>query len=86
MLITLKQGRALCAAALLAIPSVAIAQDNANTVANVDAAVTNSTIADPALNDPMATDMGTANTTAMPMDDTLANDMALADSLTAAIV
>ena len=84
MLLTLKHGRVLCAAALLTFPSVAIAQDNASTLANADAAVANSAIVDPALNDPMATDMGTANgmdTTAMPMDDTLANDMALANTV-----
>ncbi len=84
MLLNLKHGRVLWAAALLAIPSIAIAQDNASGVANADAAVANSAIADPALNDPMATDMGAANgmgTTAMPIDDTLANDMALADTV-----
>jgi len=84
MLITLKHGRVICAAALLAIPSIAISQDNTSNVANADAAVANSTLADPSLNDPMATDMGAANgmgTTAMPMDETLANDMALADTV-----
>ena len=84
MQFTLKNGKVLWAAALLAIPSVAIAQDNASNVANPDAVVANDALADPALSDPMATDLGAANgidTTAMPTDDTLANDMALANTV-----
>jgi len=84
-MLTLRNGRVLWAAALLAIPSLASAQDNASsTVTNADAIVANDAMADPALSDPMATDMGAANgmgTTAMPMDDTLANDMALANTV-----
>ena len=84
MQFTLKNGKVLWAAALLAIPSVAIAQDNASNVANADAVVANDALADPALSDPMAPDLGAANgidTTAMPTDDTLANDMALANTV-----
>jgi len=77
MILTLRNGRVLWAAALLAIPSVASAQDNASSsVANADAMVTNEALADPALSDPMTTD-----TTAMPTDETLANDMALAETV-----
>ncbi len=84
MQFTLKNGKVLWAAALLAIPSVAIAQDNASNVANADAVVANDALADPALSDPMATDLGTANgmgTTTAPMEDTFANDMALANTV-----
>ena len=85
MIFALRNGRVLWAAALLAIPSVASAQGNASgNVTNADAIVTNDAMADPALSDPMATDLGTANgmgTTAMPTDETLANDMALADTV-----
>lgn len=76
-----KKGRVLCAAALLAIPSIAIAQDNASNAVNAGTTVMNAT--DPALNDSMAAD--TANVdgfnTEAPMDDTMANDMALANTV-----
>ncbi len=84
MQFTLKNGKVLWAAALLAIPSVANAQDNASNVANADAVVANDALADPALSDPLAPDLGAANgidTTAMPTDDTLANDMVLANTV-----
>ncbi len=85
MVSTLRNGSLLWAAALLAIPTVAGAQDTTSSnVSNADAIVSNEALADPTLNDPMAPDMGGANgmgTTAMPMDETLANDMALADTV-----
>ncbi|HXG99323.1 MAG TPA: WGxxGxxG-CTERM domain-containing protein [Sphingomicrobium sp.] len=78
---TLKNGKLLWAAALLAVPGMVMAQDNAmNNVANADASVANDSMADPALSDPALSDPAMTTTTA-PMDDTMANDMALADSV-----
>jgi hypothetical protein len=81
---TFRSGRLLCAAALLAVPSVGLAQDNATNAAINATEVTNTTTADPALNDSMAADAATSDSfnTAAPMDDpTLANDMALANTV-----
>lgn len=81
MISTLRKGSLLWAAALLAIPTVASAQDNASTNgAGATTMATDNAVADPALNDPMAPDNG-MGTTAMPMDETVANDMALADTV-----
>lgn len=84
MQFALKKGRMLCAAALLALPSVALAQDNAANVA-AETAVANgaSATTDPALNDSMAADTATVdgfNTTA-PMDNGAAEDLALANTV-----
>lgn len=81
---TLSMGTILWAAALVALPTVASAQDNAANNVAADSALANDATADPALNDPMASDLGTSNgldSTAMPTDDTLANDMALAETV-----
>ncbi len=84
MQFTNKRGKLFWAAALLTIPSVAVAQDNvSNDVAVTDMGVANGTLADPALNDTMGSDLGTANgmdATALPTDDTLASDIALAET------
>ncbi len=48
-----------------------------------DPALSNDLAADPTLNDPMASDLGTVNASkesALPTDETLADDMALADT------
>lgn len=80
---SIKGGALLWAAALLAMPSVAVAQDNvSNNVTVTDTSVANATTADPALNT-MGNDLGTASNTeavALPADDTMANDMALAQT------
>ncbi len=61
--------RLLCAAALLALPAASLAQDNANTAVAVDTVATNDSMADPAL--------GTADG----FNDTVANDLALANTV-----
>ncbi len=79
---TLILGKVLWAAALVSLPSVATAQDNLTN--DVTTSSANNVGADPALpNDPMASDLGTANgleTSALPTDDTFADDMALANT------
>ena len=82
MKFTLRHGELLCAAAFLALPGAAFAQDNA-TATNSGTEVATNAIADPALNDPMAADAAATdpfNTTA-PIEGTLANDIALANSI-----
>jgi hypothetical protein len=91
MISTLRNGRLLWAAALLAVPSVATAQDNASNVATANATATT----DSALGDTTATDLNITNdvTTADPTltndldpalattDQTVANDLALANTV-----
>ena len=83
---SLSFGKVLWAAALVSLPAVASAQDNAANNVAAESTMTNDTsaTADPSLNDPMANDLGMANgmdSTAMPTDDTLVNDMALAETV-----
>lgn len=77
---TLKSGALLWAAALLTVPSVATAQDN---VSASSTTVANETLPDPAATD-LGNDLGTASNTeemALPVDNALANDVALAESV-----
>lgn len=75
----LNRGTLLWAAALLAIPGVAAAQDN---VTNADTSVANETLADPALTDPALTDLNAANgVSPVPVTDTASDDLALADTV-----
>ena len=75
----LNMGKLLWAAALLAIPGVATAQDNVSTA---NSAVTNETLADPTLADPALTDLNTTNDmTALPVTDTASDDLALANTV-----
>ena len=91
MISTLRNGRLLWAAALLAVPSVATAQDNATNVATANTTATT----DPALEDATTTDLNVTNdatTTDLGMtndvdpalattDQTMANDLALANTV-----
>ena len=85
MRILAKNGRVLLAAALSTVPGVTYAQDNVSTAANASTAASGNTATDPTLTDPVTTTTatGTANglNTGAPMDDTLANDMALANTV-----
>lgn len=84
MQFTRKSANLLCMAALLTISGIAVAQDNVSSDVIVnDTAVANDTLPDPALDATMGNDLGPASNTeemAQPTDDTLANDMALADT------
>ena len=91
MISTLRNGRLLWAAALLAIPSVATAQDNAsnvsaaNTTATTDPALDATTATDLNLtNDATATDLNLTNDVDPALastDQTVANDLALANTV-----
>ena len=77
----LKTGALLWAAALVAIPGVAGAQDNVTTA---NTTVANETLADPTLADPALTDLNATNgtdMTAVPVTDTAADDLALANTV-----